>query len=77
MLCVLMKIFPHASAKKKRETVKGFKFCAFTGRVEMTGEGRWGGDCGKERKFEAWGCKIVCVCVCVCVCVKYDYRYRD
>ena len=32
MLCVSMKIFSHASVKKKTETIKGFKFYTFIGR---------------------------------------------
>ena len=40
MPCVLMKILSHASAKKKTKMkdkkLKGFKFCTFMGRFQMT-----------------------------------------
>ena len=32
MLCVLMKILSHATAKKKTKWLKGFIFCTFIGR---------------------------------------------
>ena len=31
MLCVLMKILSHASAKEKAKRLKGFRFCTFIG----------------------------------------------
>ena len=34
--CVLMKILSKASAKKKTERLKGFKFCTFIGRFQVT-----------------------------------------
>ena len=36
VLCVLMKILSHASAKKKTKILKGFKFGTFIGRFQMT-----------------------------------------
>ena len=36
MLCVLMKIFSHASVKKKKKGLKGFRFCTFIGRFQVT-----------------------------------------
>ena len=33
---VLMKIFSHASAKQKTKRLKGFTFCSFIGRFQVT-----------------------------------------
>ena len=36
MLCVSIKIFSHAGAKKKRKRLKGFKFGVFIGGFQVT-----------------------------------------
>ena len=36
MLCVLIKVLSHASAIKKTERLKGFKFRTFISRFQMT-----------------------------------------
>ena len=36
MLCVVMKVLPHASAKKKTKRLKGVKFHTFSGRFQVT-----------------------------------------
>ena len=38
MLCDLMKILSHASAIKKAKALKGFRFCTFFGRFQVTSD---------------------------------------
>ena len=36
ILCVLIKLLSHAKAKQKTKGLKGFEFCSFTGRFQVT-----------------------------------------
>ena len=68
MLCVLMKIFSYASAKKKTEMLNGFKFYTFVGCFQVTS---WQSR-GYTRYMCAFWSQLFCTLTrrsCVCLCI--------